>query len=35
LQTLNDEKDFKEDKLKSDIEKGTKMINQLSEMLAK
>ena len=35
LQTLNDEKDFKEDKLIGDIEKGTKMINQLSEMLAK
>jgi len=35
LQTLNDEKDFKEDKLKEDVEKGTKMIEQLSEMLAK
>jgi hypothetical protein len=35
LQTLNDEKDFKEDKLKVDIEKGTKMIEQLSKMLAK
>jgi hypothetical protein len=35
LQTLNDEKDFKEDKLKVDIEKGTKMLDQLSEMLAK
>jgi hypothetical protein len=35
LQTLNDEKDFKEDKIKSDLEKGTKIINQLSEMLAK
>ena len=35
LQTLNDEKDFKEDKLKADIEKGRKMMDQLSEMLAK
>ena len=35
LQSLNDEKDFKENKLKEDIEKGKKMIDQLSEMLAK
>jgi hypothetical protein len=35
LQTLNDEKDFKEGKLKDDIEVGRKMIKQLSEMLAK
>jgi hypothetical protein len=35
LQTLNDEKDFKEDKIKSDIENGTKMLDQLSDMLAK
>lgn len=35
LQTLNDEKDYKEDKLISDIEKGRKMMDQLSEMLAK
>ncbi|MGN6800783.1 MAG: glycoside hydrolase domain-containing protein [Ginsengibacter sp.] len=35
LQTLNDEKDFKEDKLIGDIEKGRKMMDQLSEMLAK
>jgi len=33
LQTLNDEKDFKEEKIKDDIEKGRKMIDQLSEML--
>jgi hypothetical protein len=34
METLNKEKDFKEDKLKPDIEKGTKMIEQLSEMLS-
>ncbi len=35
LQTLNEEKEFKEEKLKSDIEKGRKMIDELSEKLAK
>ena len=34
LQTLNDEKDFKEDKLKDGIESGRKMIDQISELLA-
>lgn len=33
LQTLNDEKTFNEDKLKMDIEKGKKIINELSEKL--
>ena len=35
LKTLNDEKEFNEDKLKTDIEKGKKMIEVLSEKLAK
>ena len=34
LQTLNDEKTFNEDKLKSDIAKGKEMMNELSEKLA-
>ena len=34
LQTLNDKKDFKEDKLKDGIESGRKVINQISELLA-
>ncbi len=33
LQTLNSEKEFKEDKLKEDVEKGRKMIEELSGKL--
>ena len=33
LQTLNDEKTFNEEKLKSDVQKGREMINELSEKL--
>lgn len=33
LQTLNDEKNFSEEKLQKDIEKGNEMINELSEKL--
>ena len=35
LQSLNVEKEFKEDKLKEDIAKGRRMIEVLSEKLAK
>ena len=35
LQTLNAEKDFKEDKLKEDVQQGRKMIEELSQMLSK
>ena len=35
LKTFNTEKEFKEDKLKEDVEKGRKMIGELSERLAK
>ena len=35
LQTLNTEKTFNEEKLKSDVEKGREMINELSDKLAK
>lgn len=35
LQTLNDEKTFDEEKLKSDVQKGREMINELSDKLAK
>jgi Domain of unknown function (DUF4091)/Family of unknown function (DUF6067) len=35
LETFNAEKEFKEDKLKEDLEKGKKMIDDLSERLAK
>jgi hypothetical protein len=33
LQTLNDEKTFNEEKLKSDVEKGRQMIDELSDKL--
>jgi hypothetical protein len=33
LETLNAEKEFGEDKLKADIEKGRKLIDELSEKL--
>ena len=33
LQTLNDEKTFNEEKLKSDVEKGRKMLDELSDKL--
>jgi len=35
LQTLNDEKSFKEEKLKNDVEKGREMIAELSNKLSK
>ena len=34
LQTLNEEKTFNEEKLKADVEKGKKMIDELSEKLS-
>ena len=35
LETVNNEKDFKEEKLKEEIERGKAIIEQLSELLAK
>jgi hypothetical protein len=34
LKTLNDEKEFKEEKLQSDVEKGRKLIEELTEKLS-
>lgn len=34
LRTLNDEKEFKEEKLKADVKKGREMLHELSEKLA-
>jgi hypothetical protein len=34
LQTLNDERGFKKEKLKSDIQKGRKTVEELSDQLA-
>jgi hypothetical protein len=33
LQTFTSEKDFKEEKLKTDLQKGREMIDELSEKL--
>ena len=35
LETLNEEKEFNEEKLKTDIEAGRKLIDELSEKLSK